>query len=138
MAPYSTALLILPAIYYEGADVQAWASKQDNIAVPLTVILVGGTLAFCLNFSLFYVIQATSAVTFNVAGNLKVAIAIIISWMIFRNPMGWLSWVGCTVTIVGCTFYGWVQQKIKARAVQGVVKAEVVQEKQPLVGSSKE
>ncbi|GAQ90452.1 Glucose-6-phosphate/phosphate and phosphoenolpyruvate/phosphate antiporter [Klebsormidium nitens] len=136
MAPYSTALLILPALFYEGADVSAWAAEQDNIALPLTVILVGGSLAFCLNFSLFYVIQATSAVTFNVAGNLKVALAIIISWMIFRNPMGWLSWVGCLVTIVGCTFYGWVQQKIKAQKAPAVAVSEM-QDKQPLMGSSK-
>ncbi|KAH9691155.1 UDP-galactose transporter 1 [Citrus sinensis] len=68
-----------------------------------------GVLAFCLNFSIFYVIHSTTAVTFNVAGNLKVAVAVLVSWLIFRNPISGMNAVGCAITLIGCTFYGYIR-----------------------------
>ncbi|KAF2594912.1 hypothetical protein F2Q70_00044468 [Brassica cretica] len=50
---------------------------------------------FCLNFSIFHVILSTTAVTFMVAGNLKVAEAVLVSWLIFRNPISYMKAVGC-------------------------------------------
>ncbi|KAJ7965578.1 UDP-galactose transporter 1 [Quillaja saponaria] len=78
----------------------------------LIIIFLSGVLAFCLNFSIFYVIHSTTAVTFNVAGNLKVAVAVLISWMIFRNPISPLNAIGCAITLVGCTFYGYVRHML--------------------------
>ncbi|KAE8669457.1 peptidoglycan-binding LysM domain-containing protein [Hibiscus syriacus] len=71
-----------------------------------------GVLAFCVNFSIFYVIHSTTAVTFNVAGNLQVAFAVLISWMIFKNLISGLNAVGCGITLVGCTFYGYVRHML--------------------------
>ncbi|KAL2467729.1 GDP-mannose transporter GONST5 [Forsythia ovata] len=72
----------------------------------------GRIRAFCLNFSIFYVIHSTTAVTFNVAGNLKVAVAVTCSWLIFRNPISALNAIGCAITLVGCTFYGYVRHML--------------------------
>lgn len=30
--------------------------------------------------------------------------------LLFRNPMSWLNIVGCTITLLGCTLYGYVRQ----------------------------
>ncbi|KAB5557183.1 hypothetical protein DKX38_008092 [Salix brachista] len=109
MAPFATMILGLPAILVEGSGVINWFYTHEDVWSALIIILCSGLLAFCLNFSIFYVIHSTTAVTFNVAGNLKVAFAVLVSWMIFRNPISVMNSVGCAITLVGCTFYGYVR-----------------------------
>lgn len=72
MAPFATMILAVPALLLEGAGVVEWFQTHDAIFSALIIIISSGVLAFCLNFSIFYVIHSTTAVTFNVAGNLKV------------------------------------------------------------------
>ncbi|KAG5245918.1 hypothetical protein OIU77_019649 [Salix suchowensis] len=109
MAPFATMILGLPAILVEGSGVINWFYTHEDVWSAVIIILCSGLLAFCLNFSIFYVIHSTTAVTFNVAGNLKVAFAVLVSWMIFRNPISVMNSVGCAITLVGCTFYGYVR-----------------------------
>ena len=40
----------------------------------------------------------------------------LISWMIFRNPISAMNAVGCGITLVGCTFYGYVRHLISQQA----------------------
>ncbi|KAF8411779.1 hypothetical protein HHK36_004338 [Tetracentron sinense] len=112
MAPFATMILAVPALLLEGAGVIAWFYTHDSLCSSLLIIFSSGVLAFCLNFSIFYVIHSTTAVTFNVAGNMKVAVAVMVSWLIFRNPIPALNAVGCGVTLIGCSFYGYVRHKI--------------------------
>ena len=72
MAPYATMILAVPALALEGWGVVKWIEIQQSLFAPLLIIFLSGVSAFCLNFSIFYVIHATTAVTFNVAGNMKV------------------------------------------------------------------
>jgi drug/metabolite transporter (DMT)-like permease len=116
MAPYATMILALPALLIEGPGVAMWFAEHEFIFGPVLIILLSGVSAFCLNFSIFYVIHATTAVTFNVAGNMKVAVAIVISWIIFQNPISFMNAVGCSVTLIGCTFYGYVRHKLTQQA----------------------
>ncbi|PRQ26534.1 putative sugar phosphate transporter domain-containing protein [Rosa chinensis] len=109
MAPFATMILGVPAMLLEGNGVLEWLHTHETLVPSLTIIFSSGVLAFCLNFSIFYVIHSTTAVTFNVAGNLKVAVAVLVSWMIFRNPISGMNAVGCGVTLVGCTFYGYIR-----------------------------
>ncbi|GAB2271463.1 UDP-galactose transporter 1 [Dionaea muscipula] len=108
MAPFATMILAVPALLLEGPGVAVWLQTHPSVFSSLVIIFSSGVMAFCLNFSIFYVIHSTTAVTFNVAGNLKVAVAVLISWLIFRNPISALNAVGCAVTLGGCTFYGYV------------------------------
>ncbi|KAF1893884.1 hypothetical protein Lal_00002426 [Lupinus albus] len=112
MAPFATMILALPAMLLEGNGIIEWFNTHPYPWSALSIIFSSGVLAFCLNFSIFYVIHSTTAVTFNVAGNLKVAVAVLVSWMIFRNPISYLNAVGCAVTLVGCTFYGYVRNML--------------------------
>ncbi|KAJ9673638.1 hypothetical protein PVL29_023284 [Vitis rotundifolia] len=112
MAPFATMILAVPAMVLEGPGVIDWFQTHQSIGPALIIIFSSGVLAFCLNFSIFYVIHSTTAVTFNVAGNLKVAFAVMVSWLIFRNPISASNAVGCSVTLVGCTFYGYVRHKL--------------------------
>uniref|UniRef100_A0ACD5WGQ4 Uncharacterized protein n=1 Tax=Avena sativa TaxID=4498 RepID=A0ACD5WGQ4_AVESA len=112
MAPFATMILALPAMLLEGGGVVDWFYTHDSIFPALVIILGSGVLAFCLNFSIFYVIHSTTAVTFNVAGNFKVAVAVLVSWLIFRNPISPMNATGCAITLAGCTFYGYVRHLI--------------------------
>lgn len=73
MAPYATMILALPSLLFEGAGVVEWLYTFPSVVPSMLLIFLSGVLAFCLNFSIFYVIHSTTAVTFNVAGNLKVS-----------------------------------------------------------------
>lgn len=137
MAPFATMILAVPAFLLEGDGVMNWFHTHQSVHSSLIIIISSGLMAFCLNFSIFYVIHSTTAVTFNVAGNLKVrslilkllslilslshsildvneqvALAVIISWLVFRNPISSLNAFGCAVTLLGCTFYGYVRHKL--------------------------
>ncbi|KAI3873542.1 hypothetical protein MKX03_009452 [Papaver bracteatum] len=112
MAPFATMILAVPALLLEGAGVVDWFQTHDNIISALIIIISSGVLAFCLNFSIFYVIHSTTAVTFNVAGNLKVAVAVLVSWLVFKNPIPAMNALGCGITLIGCTFYGYVRHKL--------------------------
>ncbi|MED6207038.1 GDP-mannose transporter gonst5 [Stylosanthes scabra] len=116
MAPFATMILALPALLLEGNGIIDWLSTHPSPWSALIIIFSSGVLAFCLNFSIFYVIHSTTAVTFNVAGNLKVAVAVLVSWLIFRNPISYLNAVGCGITLVGCTFYGYVRQVLSQQS----------------------
>lgn len=72
MAPFATMILAVPAMLLEGNGVLEWLHTHESLCSSLIIIFSSGVLAFCLNFSIFYVIHSTTAVTFNVAGNLKV------------------------------------------------------------------
>lgn len=112
MAPLATLILSVPAVALEGGAVLGWLRTHESVGPALAVVVTSGVLAFCLNFSIFYVIHSTTAVTFNVAGNLKVAVAVLASWMVFRNPISAMNALGCGVTLVGCTFYGYVRHRL--------------------------
>lgn len=112
MAPFATMILAVPAIVLEGPGVLDWLHTHPSLVPAMIVIFSSGVLAFCLNFSIFYVIHSTTAVTFNVAGNLKVAVAVLVSWLIFKNPIAVMNAVGCAVTLLGCTFYGYVRHML--------------------------
>lgn len=116
MAPLATMILAGPALVLEGSGVVEWFRTHTELGLPLIIIFGSGVSAFCLNFSIFYVIHSTTAVTFNVAGNLKVAVAITFSWLIFRNPISLMNAIGCTVTLLGCTFYGYVRHKLSQQS----------------------
>ncbi|KAK9167597.1 hypothetical protein Scep_002788 [Stephania cephalantha] len=116
MAPFATMILTVPALLLEGPGVMDWLYTHQSVSSSLFVIFSSGILAFCLNFSIFYVIHSTTAVTFNVAGNLKVAVAVLVSWLIFRNPIPAMNAVGCAVTLIGCTFYGYVRHMLSQQS----------------------
>eukprot|EP00897_Mesotaenium_endlicherianum_P008689 jgi/Mesen1/7849/ME000042S07293 len=115
MVPYSLQLLVIPALLFEGRGVATWLQTTPSLAVPLAAIVLSGMLAFGLNFSLYAVIKVTSAVTFCVVGNFKVAVAVLCSWLVFRNPMSLLSVLGCGITIGGCTYYGYLQNMLSQK-----------------------
>ncbi|CAN6931222.1 unnamed protein product [Brassica oleracea var. botrytis] len=99
MSPFATMILGIPALLLEGNGIMSWFEAHP-VSLPSVSTFPSSTS----------VIHSTTAVTFNVAGNLKVAVAVLVSWLIFRNPISCMNAVGCGITLLGCTFYGYVRQ----------------------------
>jgi len=102
MAPFATMILAVPAVLLEGAGVYNWFFTHQNISSAIIIILSSGVLAFCLNFSIFYVIHSTTAVTFNVAGNLKVIRSILRFHHVCNNSLPILTFLIILFTGRGC------------------------------------
>ncbi|GJP32785.1 hypothetical protein CLOM_g17381 [Closterium sp. NIES-68] len=118
LVPYSALILAPPAAVLEGWQLWGWFIAQANPWPAVIAILISGCFAFCLNFSLFYTIQKTSALTFNVAGNLKLVITLVFSWLLFRTPMAPISLLGCLLELVGVGCYGWAIFSMRKRQVE--------------------
>lgn len=73
-------------------------------------------------------VKYTSALTYNVAGNFKVVLSIVVSVAIFKNQIKTINAVGCGIAILGTFFYNYVRtQQNMVHAVQQL--PEVVLEK---------
>jgi solute carrier family 35, member E3 len=80
-----------------------WQSQGSETLVVW--LFISGLFAFLLNWSTFLAIQSTSALTFNVSGNLKAIINIVISSMIFQNEISFWNGFGCFIALVGVFWY---------------------------------
>jgi hypothetical protein len=59
--------------------------------------------------------------------------------MIFRNPISAMNAVGCAITLVGCTFYGYVRHLISQQSVNSSPRTPRSRmEMLPLVGDKQE
>ncbi|XP_074283691.1 UDP-galactose transporter 1-like, partial [Silene latifolia] len=85
MAPFATCILAVPTLVLEGPRVIVWLNTYPSVFHSLIIIFGSGVLAFYLNFSVFYVIHSTTAVTFNVTGNLKVNLAVTVGFIVFHR-----------------------------------------------------
>jgi len=110
VAPPALLALIPMIAISEASGIATWFATQ---ATPWHVFVLSSScfIAFLLNLSTFWLLKVVSGVTYSVAGNFKVVVVIVVSVMIFRNPISLRSAIGCLVTIAGCFMYASVKQK---------------------------
>mmetsp|Transcript_10480 Transcript_10480/g.17132 ORF Transcript_10480/g.17132 Transcript_10480/m.17132 type:complete len:350 (-) Transcript_10480:446-1495(-) len=127
MAPLSLAILGPFAGLAEGPEIMQRTDLQTNIKPLLMILVISGAIAFLLNWTTFLAIQSTSSLTFNVAGNLKSVIAIVISVLVFKNEIGPLNALGCIVALAGVGWYGVIKHEIseKEKAARAAEKVTV-------------
>ena len=112
MSPMIALSLAPLAFFLEAPAVVKWQFEQaEGRSMAWAAVILSGVLALGLNFSLLLAIGSSSAMAFNVAGNLKVALAMLLGWAVYRNPMSGFSTLGCVVTVGGCLLYGMVQMQ---------------------------
>ncbi|KAL0478095.1 UDP-galactose transporter [Acrasis kona] len=111
MAPPSALMLIPFALYFETLPFttpNTWLNwKYVGDAVSVIILVGSGLIAFALNWSTFIVVNNTSPLTLNVAGNLKVIITVGLSVLLFNSPVSFLNILGCLVAVVGVTLYNY-------------------------------
>ncbi|KAK8705451.1 hypothetical protein V6N13_049054 [Hibiscus sabdariffa] len=64
-------ILGVPALLLEGNGIMDWFHTHPSPSAALIINFSSGVLAFCLKFSIFYVIHSTTADTSNVVRNLR-------------------------------------------------------------------
>ncbi|KAK3128126.1 hypothetical protein QOZ80_7AG0582910 [Eleusine coracana subsp. coracana] len=113
MAPIAVILLVPATIFMEDnviAVTMELAKKDFNI---IWYLLINSSLAYFVNLTNFLVTKHTSALTLQVLGNAKGAVAVVISILIFRNPVSVTGMLGYTLTVIGVVLYSEAKKRTK-------------------------
>ncbi|PIA53646.1 hypothetical protein AQUCO_00900310v1 [Aquilegia coerulea] len=77
------------------------------------LLFVNSAMAYSANLTNFLVTKHTSALTLQVLGNAKGAVAVVISIIIFRNPVTVIGIGGYSLTVMGVVLYGEAKRRFK-------------------------
>lgn len=114
-APLSALLLFLclPAIEppwaEDGLLYRSWSLYDAGL------VLLSSLIAFLVNVSIFWIIGNTSAVTYNVVGQMKFCMTLIGGYVIFAEPIQPIQFLGILTTLFGVSMYAYF--KIQDRKI---------------------
>ncbi|KAK8956487.1 putative sugar phosphate/phosphate translocator [Platanthera guangdongensis] len=113
MAPVAVVFL-LPATLLMEKNVLGItiALAREDIKI-VWYLLFNSSLAYFVNLTNFLVTKHTSALTLQVLGNAKGAVAVVISILIFRNPVSVTGMLGYSLTVVGVILYSEAKKRNK-------------------------
>lgn len=86
-------------------------ARQNNSIVWLLVI--NSATAYFVNLTNFLVTKHTSPLTLQVLGNAKGAVAVVVSILLFRNPVTMVGMIGYGVTVAGVIAYSEAKRRSK-------------------------
>eukprot|EP00741_Cyanophora_paradoxa_P022979 tig00021532_g22198.t1 len=115
-------LLLLPAIAASGEAARLARLGPPPPSAALYVALSAGA-SLWLNYASFRYNQVTSALSITVAGNAKEALTIVVSLLIFRNPVSPLNALGTALAIAGSALYSALQYREATRSVAAAAAA---------------
>ncbi|CAH1418607.1 probable sugar phosphate/phosphate translocator At3g11320 [Lactuca sativa] len=113
MAPVAVVILLPATLLMEDNVVGitiALARKDVNI---VWYLLFNSGLAYLVNLTNFLVTKHTSALTLQVLGNAKGAVAVVISILIFKNPVSVTGMLGYLLTVFGVILYSEAKKRTK-------------------------
>ncbi|KAJ0713908.1 putative sugar phosphate transporter domain-containing protein [Helianthus annuus] len=113
MAPVAVVILLPATLIMEDNVVGitiALARKDVNI---VWYLLFNSVVAYLVNLTNFLVTKHTSALTLQVLGNAKGAVAVVISIMIFKNPVSVTGMLGYLLTVLGVILYSEAKKRAK-------------------------
>ncbi|CAI8597300.1 unnamed protein product [Vicia faba] len=113
MAPMAVVFL-LPAtlIMEENVVGITLALARDDVKI-IWYLLFNSALAYFVNLTNFLVTKHTSALTLQVLGNAKGAVAVVVSILIFRNPVSVTGMMGYALTVFGVILYSEAKKRTK-------------------------
>ncbi|NP_001242185.1 probable sugar phosphate/phosphate translocator At3g11320-like [Glycine max] len=113
MAPIAVVFL-LPAtlIMEENVVGITLALARDDVKI-IWYLLFNSALAYFVNLTNFLVTKHTSALTLQVLGNAKGAVAVVVSILIFRNPVSVTGMMGYSLTVLGVVLYSQAKKRSK-------------------------
>ena len=91
--------------------------------IPSTLLFLNGLNAFALNYSVFLVIGATSALTMNIAGVVKDWLLISLSFLVFKDPISYTTLGGYGIAFTGVFYYNYM--KLQSMQTETVKKEDV-------------
>ncbi|KAK9671100.1 hypothetical protein RND81_12G007100 [Saponaria officinalis] len=113
MSPIAV-LALIPAVFtMEPKVLDVFVSLGIEHRFMWILLLLNSTLAYSANLTNFLVTKHTSALTLQVLGNAKGAVAVVISILLFRNPVTIIGIAGYTMTVLGVVAYGETKRRYK-------------------------
>ncbi|KAJ4955524.1 hypothetical protein NE237_012307 [Protea cynaroides] len=116
MAPMAAMILLPFTLYIEGNVAAITVEKAWGDRFIVFLLLGNATVAYLVNLTNFLVTKHTSALTLQVLGNAKAALAAVVSVLIFRNPVTVMGMTGFGVTIMGVVLYTDARKRSKVTA----------------------
>lgn len=105
MAPIAVVFLLPATLYMEENVVGITLALAREDFKIIWLLLFNSALAYFVNLTNFLVTKHTSALTLQVLGNAKGAVAVVVSVLIFKNPVTWTGMMGYTLTVIGVILY---------------------------------
>ncbi|KAK4721134.1 hypothetical protein R3W88_011367 [Solanum pinnatisectum] len=113
MSPIAVLVLMPAAIIMEPNVIDVTVTLATEHRYLGLLILVNSAMAYGANLLNFLVTKHTSALTLQVLGNAKGAVAVVISILLFRNPVTFTGIAGYTLTVMGVVAYGEAKRRHK-------------------------
>jgi len=112
MAPIAVVVLVPATLLLEPnvAGITVALARKD---VLMLLLFVNSTMAYFVNLTNFLVTKHTSALTLQVLGNAKGAVAVVVSILLFRNPVSVVGMVGYSLTVFGVFRYSEAKRRCK-------------------------
>ncbi|CAK9262334.1 unnamed protein product [Sphagnum jensenii] len=113
MAPIAVVVLVPATLLLEPnvAGITVALARKD--VLMLLLLFVNSTMAYFVNLTNFLVTKHTSALTLQVLGNAKGAVAVVVSILLFRNPVSVVGMVGYSLTVFGVFLYSEAKRRCK-------------------------
>ncbi|XP_038993172.1 probable sugar phosphate/phosphate translocator At3g11320 [Hibiscus syriacus] len=106
MAPMAIVFLLPAALIMEENVIGITLALAREDVKIIWYLLFNSTLAYFVNLTNSLVTKHTIALTLQVLGNAKGAVAVVVSILIFRNPVSVTGMLGYTLTVFGVILYG--------------------------------
>ncbi|CAN1150676.1 Probable sugar phosphate/phosphate translocator At3g11320 [Linum perenne] len=113
MAPVAVAFLLPTALIMETDVIGITIAQAKEDKWFIFYLLFNASLSYLVNLTNFLVTKHTSALTLQVLGNAKGAVAVVLSILIFRNPVSVTGMLGYSVTVMGVILYNEAKKRAK-------------------------
>ncbi|GLT62410.1 hypothetical protein SLA2020_350510 [Shorea laevis] len=111
MAPIAVVFLLPATMLMEENVVEITVALARKDIKIVWYLLFNSSLAYFVNLTNFLVTKHTSALTLQVLGNAKGAVAVVVSILIFKNPISVIGMAGYGLTVVGVVMYSEAKKK---------------------------
>ena len=113
MAPMAALILLPFSLYIEGNVAVIIIEKARGDSYMKFLLLGNAIVVYLVNLRNFLVTKHTSALTLQVLGNAKAAVAAVVSIFIFKNPVTVMGMIGFAITIIGVVLYSKAKKRSK-------------------------
>ncbi|XP_034570113.1 probable sugar phosphate/phosphate translocator At3g11320 [Setaria viridis] len=113
MAPMAVILLVPATLIMEREAFGLVATLAREDPSFIWILLCNSSMAYFVNLTNFLVTKHTSPLTLQVLGNAKVAVAVVVSILVFRNPVTFMGMLGYGITVARVVLYGEAKKRSK-------------------------
>jgi drug/metabolite transporter (DMT)-like permease len=113
MAPIAVVVLLPATLLLEPNVLGITVALARKDVLILFLLVVNSAMAYFVNLTNFLVTKHTSALTLQVLGNAKGAVAVVVSILLFRNPVSVVGMVGYSLTVFGVVLYSEAKRRCK-------------------------